>query len=133
MLRTTTTTTPSDQIVGHADIFSIWTTRYLDPSGFECLLSIQAENSDGVLSKAEGALEQLVEKKCVPLKHNHANNGNQQTAPEKPAVTEMVKMDDKSENPICPIHGIEMHKWTKGNRTWYSHRWNDGWCNGKQR
>ena len=131
MLRTNTPST--ERIVGYAEVLSIWTTRYLDPSGFECLLSLQAETSEEVLTKADGALNQLADNKCLPLKNNRSNNGNQPQTPEKPSVTVQVKNDDNSENPICPIHGIEMFKWTKGNRTWFSHRWNDSWCNGKQR
>ena len=32
----------------------------------------------------------------------------------------------------CPIHNIEMSEFTKGDRSWFSHRLPDNsWCNGK--
>ena len=34
---------------------------------------------------------------------------------------------------VCPIHGIEMKKFTKGDRTWYSHKTEAGWCSGKKK
>ena len=32
----------------------------------------------------------------------------------------------------CPIHNLEMNEFTKGDRSWFSHRLPDNsWCNGK--
>ena len=117
---------------GYSEVSATWTTRYLDPSGYECMLSIQAETGAEALRKAESALTHLTEAKCLPY-HRGAYQANGKGNGHKPGATVMVKPDGNSENPTCPIHGgIEMHKWTKNGRTWYSHRWNDGWCNGKK-
>jgi hypothetical protein len=114
-----------DGAFGYSEASATWSTRYIDPSGFECLLSIQAETGAEALKKAEGAITHLSEAKCLPFTKN-GNNGNGH----KPGDTVMVKTDGK--NPTCPIHGVEMQKWSKNGRTWYSHRWDDGWCNGKK-
>lgn len=39
----------------------------------------------------------------------------------------------ETEGHFCPIHGVEMKKFTKGNQTWYSHKTDTGWCNGKKK
>ena len=44
---------------GYVEATASWATRYLDPSGFECLLSIQAESGSEVLNKAKVALSHL--------------------------------------------------------------------------
>ena len=111
------------------DSISTWSVRYFDPSGFECILSIQAETGSAVLKKAEGALSHLTEAKCIPL-HEGDHNGAIKKNGNPSGKTIMVKSDGK--NPVCPLHGVEMTKWVKNGRTWYSHRWEDGWCNGKE-
>lgn len=117
------TASPLDGAFGYSEASATWSTRYIDPSGFECLLSIEAETGAEALRKAEGALTHLTEAKCLPyLKQGHNGNGHKSTV--------MVKTDGK--NPTCSIHNIEMQKWSKNGRTWYSHRWDDGWCNGKK-
>ena len=112
---------------GYSEASATWTTRYLDPSGYECMLSIQAETGAEALRKAEGALTHLTEAKCLPYhrdSHNGQGNGH------KAGATIMVRQEGK--NPACPIHNIEMQKWSKNGRTWHSHRWDDGWCNGNK-
>ena len=120
-----------DSAFGYSEALATWSTRYVDSSGFECLLSIQAETGAEALRKAEGALTHLSEAKCLPY-HKDSHNGNGQGNGHKPVATVMVKSDGNAKNPTCSIHDIEMHKWTKNGRTWYSHRWNDGWCQGKE-
>ena len=126
-----TSISPSEYTAGYSETIATWTTRYLDPSGFECILSIQAESGSEALKKAQGAISHLTEAKCIPLRKESHNGGNK-TNGNNSGGTVMVKSDSNSKNPICPIHGIEMTKWTKDGRTWYSHRWNDSWCNGKK-
>ena len=31
----------------------------------------------------------------------------------------------------CPIHNVAMKKYTKEDRSWYSHKNGDAWCNGR--
>ena len=116
--------------VGYSEALATWGTRYVDPSGFECLLSIQAETGAQVIKKAEAAIAYLTELKCLPL-HPGNNNGNWQEKASKPDAIVEVKQDDNTGKTICPIHNIEMTRWSKNGRTWYAHRWQDGWCQGK--
>ena len=52
---------------GYSEALASWTTRYLDISGFECQLSLEAETGADVLKKAEAAIAYLSESKCIPL------------------------------------------------------------------
>ena len=43
-----------------------WNTRYLDPSGFECQLTLRAETGQELLERAHGAIAFLLKNGCVP-------------------------------------------------------------------
>ena len=35
---------------------------------------------------------------------------------------------------LCPIHNVEMRRWEKDGRVWFSHKTDDGgWCGGKSK
>ena len=116
---------------GYSEALATWTTRYLDPSGFECMLSIQAETGIQVIKKAEGAITHLSELKCLPLQTGHHNgNGHEQEI--KAETNAEVKIEDNPGKHICPIHHVEMTRWSKNGRSWYAHRLENGyWCKGK--
>jgi hypothetical protein len=116
---------------GYSEALATWSVRYLDPSGFECILSIQSESGSEALKKAQGAISHLTEAQCIPLRKDSHNNGNKSNG-KSSEPTILVKPDGNGKNPVCPLHGVEMQKWSKNGRIWYSHRWNDGWCNGKE-
>ena len=121
----------SEQQISYSEAMATWSTRYLDPLGYECLLSLEGENGSEVLKKAICALAHLIENDCHPLlSKNHNDRGTDRQ--HKVAGTVMVNSSGNGKNPTCPIHNIEMTLWQKNGRTWYSHRWEDGWCNGKQ-
>jgi len=120
-----------DQPFAYSEATATWSVRYVDPAGFECILSIQAETGAEVLRKAESALSHLDDAKCLPV-HKNSFKGNGHVKEHNSAATILIKSNGNIKNPICPIHNIEMQKWSKNGRTWYSHRWNNGWCNGKK-
>jgi len=115
----------TDREFAYSEAMSQWSMRYLDPSGFECILTLQAATSLEVLEMAEGAIAHLSDLKCLPSCHANGNGKISKTE----QITE-VKSDGKIVDPICPLHNVEMKLWTKGNRSWYSHRWEGGWCKG---
>ena len=43
-----------------------WNTRYLDPSGFECQLTLRAETGQELLERAHGAIAFVLKNGCVP-------------------------------------------------------------------
>ena len=120
----------SEQQIGYVDSVATWSTRYLDPLGYECLLSLEGENGSEVLKKAISALAHLIENDCQPLLSNN-HDGHVTNQQQKPNGTVMVTPSGNSKNPTCPIHNIEMTLWQKNGRSWYSHRWEGGWCYGK--
>ena len=64
----TDTSLSSETIENINETLATWSVRYLDPSGFECILSIQAGTGSEALIKAESALSHLVEGKCIPVR-----------------------------------------------------------------
>ena len=53
--------------VGYSEALATWSVRYIDPSGFECILSLQGETGAEVLKKSEGAISYLTETNCLPI------------------------------------------------------------------
>lgn len=49
------------------------------------------------------------------------------------STTETKETGKENEARICPFHGVEMKKFTKGAQTWYSHKTDTGWCSGKKK
>ena len=121
---------PSEQVLSYSEAMATWSVRYTDPTGFQCQLSLQAETGSELLAKAKGALEYLVEAKCLPF-HSESPNGNKKADGNNAGPTVLVKPDGNDKNPICPLHSVEMTRWTKNGRSWFAHRWQDGWCSGK--
>jgi hypothetical protein len=39
----------------------------------------------------------------------------------------------ETEAQMCPVHGVEMKKFTKGSQSWFAHKDGDKWCNGKKK
>ena len=94
-----------------------WSVRYHDPSGFECVLSLESASGVEVLQKAQAALVKLSESGCTPL-HNSQ-------------ISSDKNKESKAEKVMCPIHNVPMREWKKDGRKWYSHKLDDGsWCKG---
>jgi len=106
-----------EQIVADLDSSATWSVKYLDPTGFECLLSIEASTGVDALKKAQRALERLLESQCKPVAHKNID----------PTLDEKKQRDES----ICPVHHVVMKKWEKNGRKWFAHKTNDGlWCKG---
>ena len=120
---------PLDREIGYSEALATWTTRYVDSSGFGCVLSIQAETGAEVLKKAEGAIAYLGEAKCLPFHLGNHNGNGQEKASTSEAIVE-VKQEGSTETRICPIHNLPMKLWTK---SWFAHRWDSGWCHGREK
>ena len=94
-----------------------WTTHYIDPSGFECQLTLRAASGADLLKKAGMALSTLVAAGCTPAVINPPSNGKSH---EQPTVA------------VCEFHNAEMKKHEKDGQVWYSHKLADGtYCKGK--
>ena len=95
-----------------------WNTRYISPDGFSCQITLRGENGKEVLEKAKSAITWLQEQGCQPYGNYQSNNGNGKS-----------NHDDHASS-WCPIHNVEMKRWEKNGKAWYSHKTNDGWCSG---
>ncbi|NLN70310.1 MAG: hypothetical protein GX142_05945 [Chloroflexi bacterium] len=121
----------NEHFIDYGDASATWSTRYVDPSGFECMLSLQAENGAEALKKAASVLAHLSQAQCTPLRKD-SPGGSKKNTSKQSGNTVLVKPEGNAKNPVCPLHGVEMQKWARNGRTWHSHRWEDGWCNGKK-
>jgi len=107
-----------------------WNTRYIDPHGFDCQITLRGETGSDLLEKATNAINYLLKNGCTP--YVYYRNGSRQTE-SKVGVSknEEVKNDGKDNPAWCPIHQCEMKRWDKNGRVWYSHKVDGEWCSGK--
>ncbi len=114
-----------------------WNTKYLDPSGFECQLTLRADNGQDLLEKATNAISFLLANACTPAIFFRngtykSSSGTKEQGISKVSGKEADDIDVSSSHAWCPIHSCEMKKWEKGGKVWYSHKTEDGsWCSGK--
>jgi hypothetical protein len=115
-----------------------WNTRYLDPNGFECQITLRGETGSELLEKATSAVAYLMKNGCIPYSYRSGagrkegssrqtqggTNGNLKTNPDG-------KENSNGNSSWCPIHQCEMKKWDKEGCVWYSHKVDGKWCNGK--
>jgi hypothetical protein len=94
-----------------------WNTKYLDPSGFECQLTLRAASGVELLKRAGVALGALVAAGCTPA---NGHNG-------KAVIT-------REDIKVCEYHNCEMRSHSKNGETWYSHKLADGtYCKGREK
>jgi len=107
-----------------------WNTRYVDPNGFECQITLRGETGSDLLEKAANAITYLLKNGCTP--YVYYRNGSQKAAtkPEE-SKQEDIKSDGKDNPAWCPIHQCEMKRWDKEGRVWYSHKVDGEWCSGR--
>jgi hypothetical protein len=108
---------PTDQVIPEVDSVATWSVRFVDPSGFECQLSLEAGSGIDVLKKAQLALERLLEINCTPAIRTASNP--------------TAKDQENGKESFCPIHKVEMKLWKKNGRSWYSHKVDGSWCKGE--
>ena len=104
-----------------------WNTRYVDPNGFECQLTLRAETGQELLEKVDGAISYLLKNDCEPYSYR----GNYRNSKSNHKKSDNHDNGQNGNPSWCPIHQCEMKRWEKEGRVWYSHKVNDGWCKGK--
>jgi len=117
-----------------------WNTRYIDPNGFECQITLRGENGTELLEKAGKAIVYLLSNACTPYTY-YRNGGYQGSSKSKTETKETTQnngtdgttgSNGTTHNPAwCPIHQCEMKRWDKNGRVWYSHKVDGKWCTGK--
>jgi hypothetical protein len=96
-----------------------WNTRYMDPSGFECQITLRGETGKELLEKAHSAIAFLLETGCTPFVYRPAkaaeapkNNGSSIESSGN-GNGNGHKEDDPA---WCQIHQCEMKRWDKNSR-----------------
>ena len=113
-----------------------WNTRYLDPNGFECQITLRGESGSELLEKAASAIAYLLKNGCIPYVYRSGagrkDNGANETQDAKTANENGNGKNGSNPNPAwCPIHQCEVKRWDKEGRVWYSHKVDGKWCSGK--
>jgi hypothetical protein len=104
-----------------------WNTRYITEDGFTCQLTIRAESEGELFERAKSALTFLREQGNIPF-YGYSRENSYHESQHQENVKENHSTDDPS---WCPIHEVEMKKWSKNGKVWYSHKTTEGWCSGK--
>ena len=107
-----------------------WNTKYVDPNGFECQITLRGESGSELLEKVTNAINYLLENGCTP--YTYYRNGSQKPATKADESKKVdIKPDGMDNLAWCPIHQCEMKRWDKNGRVWYSHNADGKWCSGK--
>ena len=123
---------PNVKVVPFTEAPASWNTRYVDPNGFECQITLRAETGSELLEKVSGAITYLLNNDCVPYSYNRG--GYRGPANNKSKATKGGNNSGKnqSDDPAwCQTHQCEMKRWEKDGRIWFSHKVDDDWCKGK--
>ncbi len=126
---TNNTSNPAEREFKYSESLAQWSTRFKHPSGFDCQLTIEDETGQEVLKKGEAAITFLLETKCLPLPHGNQGSGHPEGESSVKAGP-TTKEEFQSILPMCSLHNVPMKRWSKNGRSWYSHRWEGGWCKG---
>lgn len=112
-----------------------WNTKYVTPDGFVCQLTLRGENGKDLLDRANAALTWLRENGYMPSEFNGyrpRNNGNKsETNPQPSNGNDNGNGKQNPSENFCPIHEVEMKRWEKNGKVWYSHKVDGEWCTGK--
>jgi hypothetical protein len=107
-----------------------WNTKYVDPNGFECQITLRGETGSDLLEKAANAINYLLKNGCTPFVYYR--NGFRLVESKSTEGKKDEAQSDGTDNPAwCPIHECEMKRWDKNGRVWYSHKADGEWCSGK--
>ena len=112
-----------------------WNTKYVDPNGFECQITLRGETGSELLEKATNVINYLLKNGCIP---NVYRSGSRPTSESKSGTDQgngsngTNGTNGTNSNPAwCLIHQCEMKRWDKDGRVWYSHKADGEWCRGK--
>ena len=97
-----------------------WNTKYTHPLGFQCQLTLRGKHGSELLNRVDSALDWLIENGCYPYPLNKP----------RPSNTDISFGDGGTGNSWCTIHDVEMQRYEKDGRHWYSHKYGDYWCKG---
>ena len=83
-----------------------WNTRYVDPRGFDCMLTLRGDNLKTVMTTATAALTAMAAQGCKPSNGHapSAGNGNGSSS-------------SSTQAPMCPTHKTPMKQSQHGG--WY--------------
>ena len=114
-----------------------WNTRYLAPNGFVCQITLRGDTGKELLDRATAAMAHLIDSGCKPYDNQYSKpkgnwHGSKPQSSGNLNQTSSVGAEAGNEDQHrCPIHNVDMKRWEKDGRIWYSHKTENGWCTGK--
>ena len=94
----------------------------VDKEGFAYQITLRDFTENALMGRIKAIRTWLVENDFVPRGGQPAGNGSQNTNPELPP-------DDPG---WCKLHNVGMKPRKNETGEWFSHKYGDGWCNGKE-
>ena len=93
--------------------------KVVDKDGFNYQITLRDLSENALMGRVKAIRSWLVENSFVPPGKQPAGNGSQNTLPD--------------EDPgWCQLHNVGMKQRKNDTGEWYSHKYGDGWCNGKE-
>lgn len=108
-----------------------WNTRYIDPNGFECQITLRGETGSQLLEKVASAISYLLENGCIPYVYRMPQRQSDATNNKDQSNGTNGSNGSNATPAWCQIHQCEMKRWDKNGRVWYSHKVDGKWCSGK--
>ncbi len=116
-----------------------WNTKYQSPEGFICQITLRADSGKELLEKAQAAITHLLQTGCMPcdnftFRPKSNGNGNGHTPQTETSTTPANGGNGNGSTHVCSVHNVEMRRFEKEGRIWYSHKTDEGgWCSGKKK
>ena len=117
-----------------------WNTKYTSTEGFICQITLRADSGKELLEKAQAAMTHLLQAGCLPcdnIPFRPRSNGGQKAqtnnTPANGNGSTPAESNSNGNSHVCPVHGVEMKRWEKDSKVWFSHKVDGGWCTGKSK
>jgi hypothetical protein len=88
-----------------------WNTRYIDPNGFECQITLRGENGSELLEKAANAIAYLLKYGCAPYTFRPDTRQTESTAGGSPGNDDASSWLDLGQQPAIGSQSIFQRRW----------------------
>ncbi len=99
--------------------------KVVDKEGFNYQITLRDFSENAMMGRVKAIREWLVGNDFVPRGKQSAGNGSQNTPEPQAALPD-------TDPGWCQLHNVGMKQRKNETGEWWSHKYGDGWCNGKE-